>query len=144
MSRRRAAASVGSVRCVFCKLQPERDRVIGGQRPAGRDRPLEVGWGHGPARTIKRLLEEDHRGTRATSDGSTKPIGARLAAAADRLRREVGGGPSSAVVGEEEPLDRGRRTMAPADFERAVAAGRALSTDEAVALGLEVAENGIV
>ena len=34
--------------------------------------------------------------------------------------------------------------MAPADFERAVAAGRALTTDEAVALGLEVAENGIV
>jgi predicted ATPase/class 3 adenylate cyclase len=69
--------------------------------------------------------------------------GTRLAAAADRLRREVGGGPSTAVVGEEEPLDRGRRTMAPADFERAVAAGRALTTDEAVALGLEIAENGV-
>jgi predicted ATPase/class 3 adenylate cyclase len=70
--------------------------------------------------------------------------GTRLAAAADRLRREVGGGPSTAVVGEEEPLDRGRRTMAPADFERAVAEGRAMTTDEAVALGLEVAENTIV
>ena len=70
--------------------------------------------------------------------------GARLAAAADRLRREVGGGPSTAIILLEEPLDRARRTMAPADFERAVAAGWALTTDEAVALGLEVAENGIV
>ena len=33
--------------------------------------------------------------------------------------------------------------LAPSDFERAVAAGRALTNDEAVALGLEVAENGI-
>ena len=70
--------------------------------------------------------------------------GAMLAAAADRLRREVGGGPSNTLLGLEESLDRARRTMAPADFERAVATGRALTTDEAVALGLEVAKNGIV
>ena len=69
--------------------------------------------------------------------------GARLAAAADRLRREVGGGSNNAVLGLEEPLDRARRTMVQSDFERAVAAGRALTTDEAVAFGLEVAENGM-
>ena len=67
----------------------------------------------------------------------------RLAAAADRLRREVGGGPSTAIILLEEPLDLARRAMAPADFELAVAAGRALTTDEAVSLGLEIAENGI-
>jgi non-specific serine/threonine protein kinase len=64
---------------------------------------------------------------------------ARLAAAANRLRREVGGGPSNAFLGIEDPLDSARRTMAPADFERAVAEGSALTTDEAVTLGLEVA-----
>ena len=69
--------------------------------------------------------------------------GARLAAAADRLRREVGGGPSTAIILLEEPLDLARRTMTQADFEQAVAVGRGLTTDEAVALGLEIAENGI-
>jgi hypothetical protein len=67
-----------------------------------------------------------------------------LAAAADRLRREVGGGPNAAIVDAEEPLDRARRTMAPSDFERAVAAGRAPTLDAAVELGLEVAADGIV
>jgi hypothetical protein len=70
--------------------------------------------------------------------------GARPAASADRLRREAGGGPSTAVVYVEELLDREQRMMAPADFERAVADGRVLTTDEAVAPALEVAENGIV
>jgi len=69
---------------------------------------------------------------------------ARLGAAADRLRREVGGGPSTALILLEEPLDRAKRAMVPADFERAIAAGWAMTTDQAVALGLEVAENGIV
>ena len=70
--------------------------------------------------------------------------GAILAAAADRLRRELGGGPNAAIVVIEEPLDRARRMMEPSDFERASAAGRALTMDEAVALGLEVAEKGSV
>jgi predicted ATPase/class 3 adenylate cyclase len=70
--------------------------------------------------------------------------GARLGAAADRLRREVGGGPSTATILLEEPLDRAQRTMGQADFERAVAAGRAMTTDEAVAIGLDAAENGFV
>jgi hypothetical protein len=34
--------------------------------------------------------------------------------------------------------------MAPSDFERAVAVGRALTLDAAVELGLEVAADGIV
>ena len=55
-SRRRAAATVDSDDPVLCNLQPERDRLIGGQRQAGGHRPLEVGWGHGPARTIERFL----------------------------------------------------------------------------------------
>jgi predicted ATPase/class 3 adenylate cyclase len=66
--------------------------------------------------------------------------GAILAAAADRLRRELGGGPNAAIVVVEDPLDHARRMMSPADFDRAVAAGRALTTDEAIALGLEIAE----
>jgi len=66
-----------------------------------------------------------------------------LAAAADRLRREVGGGPGRARLGLEEPLDQARRTMAAADFERAAASGRALTTDEAVALALELANNAM-
>ena len=69
--------------------------------------------------------------------------GARLAAAADRLRREVGGGPSTAIILLEEPLDHARRTMTQADFEQAIAVGRGFSTDEAVALGLEIAESGV-
>ena len=68
----------------------------------------------------------------------------RLAAAADRLRREVGGGPSTAIILLEEPLDHARRTMAPADFELALAAGRALTTDEAVMLGLETSKGALI
>ena len=68
--------------------------------------------------------------------------GVRLAAAAERLRREVGGGPSTAIILLEEPLDLARRTMAPADFELALAAGRAMTTDEAVTLGLETSRSG--
>jgi tetratricopeptide (TPR) repeat protein len=64
--------------------------------------------------------------------------GARLSAAADRLRREIGGGPSITVAGWEEPLDEAGRGMDPGDFQAAVAKGRALTNDEAVALGLEV------
>jgi predicted ATPase/class 3 adenylate cyclase len=70
--------------------------------------------------------------------------GARLAAAADRLRREVGGGPSTAIILLDEPLDLARRTMTQADFEQAVALGREFTTDEAVALGLEIAEGGVI
>jgi hypothetical protein len=68
--------------------------------------------------------------------------GVRLAAAAERLRREVGGGPSTAIILLEEPLDLARRTMAPAAFELALAAGRAMTTDEAVTLGLETSRSG--
>ncbi len=70
--------------------------------------------------------------------------GARLAAAADHLRQEVGGGPSTAIVLLEEPLDVARRAMAPADFERAVTAGSAMTMDGAVALAIEIAETRIV
>jgi hypothetical protein len=55
----------------------------------------------------------------------------------------MGGGPSTAIILLEEPLDLARRTMIPADFELALAAGQGLTTEEAVTLALEIAENGI-
>jgi predicted ATPase/class 3 adenylate cyclase len=65
--------------------------------------------------------------------------GARLAAAADRLRDEIGSQITFTELGREQPLARARRLMEPADLERAVGQGRELSADEAVALALEVA-----
>jgi predicted ATPase/class 3 adenylate cyclase len=115
----------------------EGNPVSGKRRIAEALRLLRAAGGHGGL-----SVAFDALATLVFEQGEPER-GTRLAAAADRLRREVGGGPSTAVVGGEEPLDRGRRTMAPADFERAVAAGRELSTDEAVALGLEYADNGL-
>ncbi len=113
------------------------DPALGGRSIAEALHQLRAAGGYGGLSIALDLLA-----TLAFERGAPER-GARLAAAADRLRGEVGGGPSAAMILLEEPLDLARRTMAPADFERATIAGRALSTDEAVALGLEVAENGI-
>lgn len=116
----------------------EGDPAAGKRRMAGPLRELREAGGHAGL-----SIALDSLATLIMGEGDLEH-GAILAAAADRLRREAGGGPSAATVDIEEPLDRARRTMAAPDFERAVAAGRALTTDEAVALALEVADNGIV
>jgi predicted ATPase/class 3 adenylate cyclase len=64
-----------------------------------------------------------------------------LAAAADQLRRKMGGGPTMAVIGNEEPLERARRTMPPEAFEQAAAAGRTLTLDQIVTLATSAADN---
>jgi predicted ATPase/class 3 adenylate cyclase len=115
----------------------EGDRKAGGRRIAEALRQLRAAGGH-----IGLSIALDTLATLVLEQGESEH-GAILAAAADRLRREIGGGPGNAVLGLEEPLDHARRTMAESDFERAVAAGAALTTDEAVDLGLEVAERGI-
>jgi hypothetical protein len=115
----------------------EGDPKSGGRRIGEALRQLHAAGGH-----IGLSIALDSLATLVLEHGEPEP-GAILAAAAGRLRREVGGGPGNALLGLEEPLERARRTMAPAEFERAVATGRALTTDEAVELGLEVAENGI-
>ncbi len=110
----------------------------GGRRIAEALRQLQAAGGYGSLSIALDVLA-----TLMLEQGGDPALGARLAAAADRLRGEVGGGPSTAMVLLEEPLELARRAMAPADFERAVAAGRALTTEQAIALGLEVAENGV-
>ena len=65
--------------------------------------------------------------------------GATLAAAAARLRDEVGGGVSIAVIGFEEPLTRAERVMGPAEVASATAAGRAMSLEQAVAAAFDLA-----
>ena len=65
---------------------------------------------------------------------------AQLASAGERLRSEIGGGPTMAMGGWEEPLPRIRAVMDPADLERALADGRALTTEQAAALAHEVGE----
>jgi predicted ATPase/class 3 adenylate cyclase len=64
---------------------------------------------------------------------------ARLAAFADRLRRDAGGGPSTAISNMEPPLAQARRLMDPEAFDRAVEQGEAYDLDraelEALAVG---------
>jgi hypothetical protein len=64
--------------------------------------------------------------------------GIQLAAAADRLRREVGSNISFKELGREAPLARASHMTVEAEFERAAEQGRALSVDEAVAMALDV------
>jgi hypothetical protein len=114
----------------------------GNPEPAGRQlaesiRQLHTAGGHSGLSVALDVLA-----TLSIEQGQPAP-GVRLAAAADRLRREMGGGPSTAIILLEEPLDLARRTMIPADFELALAAGQGLTTEEAVTLALEIAENGI-
>jgi predicted ATPase len=116
----------------------EGDPISGKRRIAAALRQLREAGGHSGL-----SIALDSLATLILGEGELER-GAILAAAADRLRREVGGGPQAAIVDVEEPLDRARRAMAPSDFERAVAVGRALTLDEAVELGLEVAADGIV
>jgi hypothetical protein len=56
----------------------------------------------------------------------------RLAAFADRLRRETGGGGSTLISNDEPPLEQARRLMEPAAFDGAVAEGEAFDLDRAV------------
>jgi hypothetical protein len=63
--------------------------------------------------------------------------GSRLAAAADRLRHEIGSNITFGELGREPPLTRARQMMGPADLERAVEQGRELTVDQAVAMALE-------
>ena len=63
--------------------------------------------------------------------------GVRLSAAADRLRREIGGNVTIGAIGWDEPLARAQAMVGSAQYELALEQGRALSTDEAVAMALE-------
>lgn len=63
--------------------------------------------------------------------------GVRLASAADRLRRDIGGNVTLGQVGMEEPLTRAKAMMELAEFEGAVAMGGVLTVDQAVTLALE-------
>jgi hypothetical protein len=115
----------------------EGDPNSGKRRLAEALRRLSAAGGHGGLSIVL-----DSMATLVLEQGDTER-GARLAASAARLRDEVGGGQTGATaIGLEEPLERARRTMAPSDFARAAAAGRALSTDEAVGLALRIAEDG--
>jgi predicted ATPase/class 3 adenylate cyclase len=62
----------------------------------------------------------------------------RLGAAAQRLKQELGGGIPLGIVGALEPLVVGRRDLAPAEFDREAAAGRAMDLDSAVAEALAI------
>ena len=64
----------------------------------------------------------------------------RLASSAQRMRGEMGGAPSMTLAGLGAPLDSARQRMDPGDFERAAAAGAAMSTEAAIALALSVGE----
>lgn len=59
------------------------------------------------------------------------PRAVRVGAFADRLRREAGGGGSTLISNDEPPLVQARRVMDAAEFDRAVAEGEALDTDQA-------------
>ena len=63
----------------------------------------------------------------------------RVAGAAERMRRQIGGAPSMEMVGAEAPLVIARRMLPAEEYERALNEGRALSDAEAAALGLEIA-----
>jgi predicted ATPase/class 3 adenylate cyclase len=55
----------------------------------------------------------------------------RLGAFAGRLRRAAGGGTSTLISNDEPPLDRARRLMDPAEFNRSVSEGEAFDLDAA-------------
>jgi non-specific serine/threonine protein kinase len=61
---------------------------------------------------------------------------ATLAAGAQRLRTELGGGPSVSFVGLPDPLEAAKATVTPEVYDRASAAGRGMSTDDLVAMAL--------
>jgi predicted ATPase/class 3 adenylate cyclase len=63
--------------------------------------------------------------------------GVRLSAAADRLRREIGGNVTIGAIGWDEPLARAKGMIGQAQYELAFEQGRALSADQAVAMALE-------
>jgi tetratricopeptide (TPR) repeat protein len=67
----------------------------------------------------------------------------RLAAAADRLRSELGGGLSADSVGLEPVRSVVAASMDAADIDAAWAEGRQMTLEEAVALGREVATAGV-
>ncbi|MDP9244979.1 MAG: hypothetical protein M3O77_07830, partial [Chloroflexota bacterium] len=62
--------------------------------------------------------------------------GVRLAAAAARMKEELGGGPPASLIGAVDPLGVGRDDLGVEEFEREVAAGRAMDVDTAVAEAL--------
>jgi predicted ATPase/class 3 adenylate cyclase len=115
----------------------EGDPNSGKRRLAESLRRLLASGGHGGLSIVL-----DSMALLALEEGDAER-GVMIAAAAARLRDEVGGGQTGATaIGLEEPLERARRTVAPSDFERAAAAGRALSRDEAVDLAQRMAGEG--
>ena len=59
-----------------------------------------------------------------------------LGAASQRLRSEVGGAVSMHVIGQQEPIERATTILAPDVLAKAVAAGEALSVEDAAVLAL--------
>jgi predicted ATPase/class 3 adenylate cyclase len=67
--------------------------------------------------------------------------GVRLASAADRVRKDIGGNVTLGQVGLEEPLTRAKRMISAVPYERAVAKGRVLTVDQAVVMALQDVPN---
>ena len=97
--------------------------------------------GHGAGAHMATALGLDAIATIALDQGDMDR-GVRLAAAADRLRNEVGTNITFKELGREAPLERARRTTGVAFPEGAAAQGRELSVDEAVALALDLPNDG--
>ncbi|HEY5489133.1 MAG TPA: hypothetical protein VIK00_04770, partial [Candidatus Limnocylindrales bacterium] len=66
----------------------------------------------------------------------------RLAAAAEKVRRQAGGGPSIEVVGMERPILQAKAQLTEADFTQAVAEAEAMSIADVVALAESVVSDG--
>jgi hypothetical protein len=62
----------------------------------------------------------------------------RLGATAARLKEELGGGVPPRMGGAPDPLEVGRVSLAPDEFEREAAAGREMDIDSAVAEALAI------
>ena len=61
----------------------------------------------------------------------------RLAAASTALKEQTGGGAPAELMKSEETIDESRRVLGPEDTERALAEGREMGTDKAIAYALD-------
>jgi predicted ATPase len=64
--------------------------------------------------------------------------GVRLAATAARMKDEMGGGPPASLIGDLDPFAVGREQLLSAEYERQLAAGRAMDPETAVAEALAI------
>jgi hypothetical protein len=64
--------------------------------------------------------------------------GVRLAAAAARMKDELGGGPPASLIGGVDPFAVGREQLLSTEYERQITAGRAMDPESAVAEALAI------